>query len=497
MRARFLVAAFLFGLPGVALGAGEISPQVERLEARIATQQQQLEALQERLASLRSDDTTDQQRAAAMREQIRSILHEKEFRDSLLPSSLQAGYRDGFYIGSADENFELKVNGSLQFRWTHYGTRSDNRYRAPGQQRNDRTGFDLQRTRVGLSGHAYSKDLTYNITLRSDAADRYDTVLHYAWLNYRFADEFQIRTGVFRLASTRAQMTSDRNFQGIDRPMSDAVFGLGIGAGVRFWGRVLDKRLDWYLDVVNSLGSPRSRTITPDPAEHDNNPAIVAKVIWHALSPDGADGAKEFATESDLKFHEQPALDVGMHYAFDDDHGDRRGLRIPFPQTDPGPGAGGFGLTNTNGLQINQFGWDAAFKWRGFSVVGEYILRIVDPRAAGGDLPWTNWWLLTGDESTTAQHGAYVQVGYFLPIAGLEKQIEAYARVGGISTLASEREGTWEYAGGLNYFVRGHKVKLTTEVTKISEVPISSVNSSLATVNDDALIWRVQMVVAF
>ncbi len=497
MRKLCSSAAASMALAASALGYGEDQQKVQQLEARIVNQQQELAQLQDRLVSLRGVDQTDQARASAMREQIRAILSEKEFRDSLAPSSLQAGYNDGFYIGSSDENFQLKVNGVLQFRWTSYGTRSDNKYRQLRLERNDRTGFDLQRTRVVINGYAYSKDLTYHITLRSDAPDGYDTNLHYAWVNYRFADEFQIRAGIFRLASTRAQVTGDQNFQGIDRPLSDAVFGLGIGTGVRFWGRVFDKQLDWYLDVVNSLGSPTARTITPDPAEHDNNPAILAKLVWHALQPDGEDGAKEFATESDLKFHEQPALDIGMHYAFNEDDGDRRTLRIPFPQTNPGPSEGGFGLTNTNGLQINQFGWDAAFKWHGFSIIGEYVLRIVDPRSAGGSRPWTNWWLLTGDDSTTAQHGAYVQAGYFLPIPGLEKKIEAYARVGGISTLAQEQEGTWEYAGGLNYFIEGHKVKLQTEVTKVSEVPISSSTTSLANVNDDALIWRVQMVVAF
>ena len=32
-------------------------------------------------------------------------------------------------------------------------------------------------------------------------------------------------------------------------------------------------------------------------------------------------------------------------------------------------------------------------------------------------------------------HGAYLQMGYFLPIAGLEDKLEAVVRVGGISVL--------------------------------------------------------------
>ena len=70
-------------------------------------------------------------------------------------------------------------------------------------------------------------------------------------------------------------------------------------------------------------------------------------------------------------------------------------------------------------------------------------------------------------------------------------------RVGGISVLNGGQEGTWEYAAGLNYYIEGNSVKLQTDVTKVSEVPISSSSHSLANVNDDALIWRIQLQFAF
>ena len=89
-----------------------------------------------------------------------------------------------------------------------------------------------------------------------------------------------------------------------------------------------------------------------------------------------------------------------------------------------------------------------------------------------------------------------MQAGYFLPIPGLEKKLEAVARVGGISVNTEGSEGTWIYSGGLNYYFEGNRVKLQTDVTKITEVPISA-GGWLGNVNDDALIWRVQLQVAF
>ena len=83
----------------------------------------------------------------------------------------------------------------------------------------------------------------------------------------------------------------------------------------------------------------------------------------------------------------------------------------------------------------------------GFSAAAEYILRILDVRE-GREAPFASLYLLTGDDSTNVQHGAYVQCGYFLPIPGMEKKLEVVARVGGISALSGGQEGSWEYAGG-------------------------------------------------
>jgi phosphate-selective porin len=463
--------------------------RIDRLETMIEQQAKQIQSLQSQLGS----DETEAARQAAMRAMIREILSEDEFRESLMPSTMMAGYDNGFYIGSSDEKFLLRVNGRLQFRWTHYATRASNRYLSPGRQRNDRTGFDVQRLRLGFSGHVYDKDLTYRIELQSDASDEGSADLRYAWVNYRFADEFQITAGIFKIASTRGQMTSSSSLQFVDRSVMDAVFQFDRGLGVRFWGHLFKKRLDYYVDVVNSFNGATNRTISTDPAQLDGNPGLVAHLVWHVM---GDNPGKDLKSQADHAHLESPALDLGFHYAFNEDEGDRRTTRIPVPLPRNFGPRGGFGLVRSNGLQINQFGFESAFKYRGFSATAEYILRTLDVRRAGR-APFTPLWVLTGDDSTNTQHGAYVQVGYFLPIPGLERKLEAVARVGGISALAGGQEGTWEYAGGLNYYIKEDKIKLQADVTKVSEVPISSSSHSLANVNDDALIFRVQLQVAF
>lgn len=470
--------------------------KVAKLEAMLEQQNKKIQSLEQRLATSGAQNM-DAARVEQMKAQIREVLGEAQFRESLMPSTLQAGYDKGFFIRSSDNNFEMKFNGGFQFRWTHYATRSTNRWLSPRLQRDDRTGFDLNRLRFVISGHAWDPNLTYHIQMRADAVESHDVVIHAAWFNYRFADEFQIKGGAFTHASLAQTMRGWSEQQAIDRNLVDAVFGLGrSGIGLRFWGQLFGKRLDYYLDVVNSTGDDENaatnRTISPDPSETDNQPAILARLVWHAL---GEKPGEEFDIQSDIEHHTAPALDIGMHYAFNDDEGDLNTTRLPF-QLPRRFARGGFGLTTIRGTQINQFGWDAALKILGFSVTGEYVLRIVDPRRAGRT-PYTPVWLLSGDDSTTVMHGAYVQTGYFLPIPGMEKKLEWIARVGGISTNIGGSEGTWEYATGLNYYLKGNDVKLQADMVKVSELPISNSTSSFANVNDDALIFRVQLSFTF
>ncbi len=491
-----LLAGLAFAGDTVSSAQGDSGDKVARLEQLLETQQRKIDALEQQLSAASAQEQ-DAARVEAMKQQIREVLSEQEFRESLMPSMLQAGYDQGFYIRSSDDKFLMKIGGLMQFRWTHYDTSRSNRYLRPGLQRDDRTGFDFQRLRINFKGHAFDPNLTYFVEFRTDAANSYDGILSWAYIDYKFCDAFHFRAGKFKMASTRANTTGHENLQLISRPMVDSVFGLGFAMGVRFWGQLFDNQVDWYLDVVNSTSDGENfgggRTISNDPAELDSNPAIAFRLVWHAL---GENGAADFKSQSDIEFHEAPAFDLGFHYAFNDDQSDLLTTRIPFPVPRPFR-TGGFGLTTTNGLQINQWGLDAAFKYQGFSMIGEYMVRMVDPRRAGRR-PFTPWWLMTGQADTTVQHGAYVQAGYFLPIPGLEKKLEAVARAGGISTLANEQEGVWEWGLGVNYYpYENQNVKLQADMFKVYEAPISDSYKSLANVNDDALVFRVQLQVAF
>jgi hypothetical protein len=473
---------------------------IARLEALLEAQQKKIEALEQQVAAASQADV-NAARVEQMRQQIREILSEQEFRESLMPPSVQAGYDKGFYIKSSDEKFLLRFNGRFQFRWTYYATRETNRYTSPGLRRTDRSGFDWQRLRLKFTGHAYSKNLTYLLELETGTSTGFSTELHYAWLNYRALDELQFKFGTFKLASTRTDFASTSVTQFPERPMMNAIFGLGHGTGIRIWGKLFKGKGEYYLDYVNVLNGPARATITTDEDQatrgHDNNPGLVFRTVWsllkgEVLHPEDASGLAQ--EPSDLAIHTTPDWNAGFHYAYQEDWRDGT-LRIPFARQTFFED-GGFGVTSSQGLQMHQFGIDSGFKYRGFSLTGEYALRLLDVRDAAR-APYTPLYLFTGDDQTRTIQGAYVQAGYFLPIPGFERKLEVVGRLGGVSTLSGGEEGTWEYGGGLNYYIDGHRVKLQTDVTKVSEAPIASPKYSLANVNDDALVFRVQLQVAF
>lgn len=470
----------------------------ERATADVEQLKQEVRELRQQVALAASQDM-DKARTDSLRAQIREVLNDREFRESLMPAVMSAGYDDGFYIKSSDDKWKITFNGLLQFRYTYYNTQSRNTYIPYKLPRDDRSGFDVQRARLALNGQIGSSDWTWHLEFKSDAPQQYDIVMDSAWINYRFADELQIRMGEFGLASTHTEMVGGGNQQFVDKSVVNAMFGLGASVGVRLWGQLFNKRLEYYLDFVNGLSDDGNtnvgRTITADPAENDGNPALVFRTIWHILGDPALPSA---FNEGDIEHHTSPVWDFGFHYAFDDNYHDRFGTRIPVSRIRPFGILGGYALTDTQGLQINQFGFDTQFKFCGFSLAGEYIVRTVDVRRGSFDNgPLAAYYIAGGDNSTTAQHGAYVQAGYFLPIPGMENKIEAVARVGGVSTLGYDQQGTWEYGAGVNYYISGNRVKLQADVSKIYEAPTTSSYSSLANVNDDALVFRVQMQVAF
>ena len=275
----------------------------------------------------------------------------------------------------------------------------------------------------------------------------------------------------------------------VDRGMANEVFNLGSALGVQVYGSLLDNKLDYYLSVTNGLNNANDRFGRSDPArELDQNPAVAARLNYHAVGKYGKG-------ESDLEYHEDPALDVGLSFAYMDDNGDATTPPLIYAVNDfLRDGVGGFEVTNTNGTNITQFGADAGFKWRGLAVTGEYWLRLINVSNANfGSRLVAPYYLATGRDESFHHQGAQAQVGYFV----IPRKLEVVGRLGAVWDINPGGEGVWEYSGGVNYYLQGHNCKLQADVTKIYELPVRSSSANFIDVNDDITMFRVQLQVAF
>lgn len=476
------LAAALF-VAGSATAFGQEAPpqqdRINQLESQLNAQAAQIQALREQLAAQQTAGV-EQMRVEEIKNVVRELFRDPEFRDQL---PLNAGYDNGFFIRSG-QDFLLKINGLMQARYTLYGQSG-----RAGETQSDRSGLGFNRLRIGFSGYAWDPNFTYRFELKAD--DTEDVSMEYAWVNYKFADPAQMRIGLFNLPFGRQETVSVAGLQFVDRSLANAVFNAGRSMAVMLHGAVLDRRVEYGVALSNGIRTDLDGVEDEDAngrAFLDTNPALTARAVWHAMYDQLG---KDFADESDLAYHKKPALDLGTSFAWSGNEGDRRNFSVPFaiPESIRAPRQGGFGLLDgfgTDELEIVQWGADAAFKYLGFSLTGEYFLRMIDVDSNNAPLA-----LLTDRTDSSHQQGGYVQAGYFI----VPNKLEAVARVGGIWDF--DGDGLWEYTGGVNYYIRGHNLKIQADVTSINELPVVSSSNEFLGLNDDIVMFRLQLQAAF
>jgi hypothetical protein len=137
------------------------------------------------------------------------------------------------------------------------------------------------------------------------------------------------------------------------------------------------------------------------------------------------------------------------------------------------------------GVQVDHFDiylytLDAAFKYRGFSVNGEYFFRWLQDVRGSGPLPRNQFF----------DHGYYFEAGVFL----VPKQIELNGR---LSQIFGSHGDAGEYAGGINWFINGtHNLKLTFDVTRLVQTPANNSGPNYR-VGDTGVMFRTQFQAAF
>ena len=387
----------------------------------------------------------------------KGVITEADFKEVTKSKPVSYKIGKGFTLMSPDQKFSLTIGGYLQPRYTFADRDSDN---TVASLRQDVSQFRVRRAKFVLSGHAFTKDLTYKVQTEFTNSGN-ATMLEDAWMNYKIIDEAQIRGGQDKVPFSRQWLNSAWALEFIDRSNASDAFYAGRDIGVQLLGKipVYCGTLNY---VVAGFGGAGQSLLNAD-----NNNALNARVVYNPL------GEMPYI-EGDIDVSEKPLFAIGADYY---------GNTFVRNATTTAAGAGFTEATNvqfiTNSLlfpsrqfpssttnvpngwlgqniarfianekvDVNTLSADVAFKWMGVYVQGEYYYGQGEGQ--------------TSDRFLRAQ-GGYGQVGYMI----IPKHLEAAYRFSIVDpNMAVGGDMHIENQGAINYYFNNHYLKIQAEIT--------------------------------
>lgn len=403
-------------------------------------------------------------------EEYNRVVQESEERSQLLMPSFKGWYDRGFNLSFNDNAFFLKIRFRSQVRFTQR-FRND-AWRNPGEAKNfpellgvfgdyranrsenDATSFNVKRLRFYFMGHLFDPDFKYYIQFRSETSENAQTPGALALLDMNFTSTHfkwaNVQLGQYKVYFNRSQINSTASMQFADRSLVQDAFtasgldrrdigitimndeelfpinyylGVFNGAGPSF------NRLGSFISEESTVGCPGGQTggnPFPSPANcpanqrnlNANTRLDVDRLMYVARLNFNILGRPGYG-EGDLAYSEKPQLAVGGGYAYN-----------PGVNTSSNNAFVGLDLANLNirrqlaafgngrqlGLGIVDYStWaaDGVFKYRGFSLQGEFYFKNVIRHDKG--LPCMNVGCsVTAPQNFGNSMGWYVQSGYYL-----------------------------------------------------------------------------------
>jgi phosphate-selective porin OprO/OprP len=374
----------------------------------------------------------------------KGVISEADYKEVMKSKPVTYKVGKGFTFLSDDEKFQLSLGGRLQARYTFFD-------RDPAQ---DQSQWQIRRMKIWMSGYAYTKDLTY--LLQVDATQTSSTpssgtgnagakFIDHAYMNYRLIDEFQVLVGQTKVPFGRQWLTSSGALSFVDRsPTSDA-FRPGYDIGVKLHGKIAKGLVNYDLGGYGGKGQGI-------PSSNNDN-SFAARIAVNPL------GDLPYS-EADLDTTAKPLFSVGTNYFYD---------RVQYTRGATAA-ASTFETTNLNfmssngwltagnafnrGIQsekvdVNLYGVDAAFKWMGVYAVAEYLLGQAEGDSSGALL---------------RAQGYFLQAGYCV----VPKTLEVAARW---SYVDPDRDAAnnlrTEVGGAVSYYINKHNLKIQGDVANL------------------------------
>lgn len=337
----------------------------------------------------------------------------------------------GLTFTSDDNSYQMNVHARFQFR---YATPDDSQPLVRDDYFSDSdsgTEFGTNRARLKVKGYVYQPWL--RVSLEYELKNNY-------MLDYRFMiekyDWLKFKLGQWKLEYSRERSISSGGQQMLDRSIINRHFTIDRHQGAAVYGH-LDAGSVYNFNYWAGVATGTGRGSNSD---DDSDPLYYGRIQWNFL------GKEMGFIASDYKITEEPVASIGYAAATN------RSRYTRFSSSGGGS-LTGFSEGEPGQYEIQQFNIDAAFLYAGLSAQAEYHEKEIDDRLNA--LP------------TTRLSGFYVQAGYFLhqSIPQWPEDVELAARFAKYEPDSPTDNVQTERAVALNWFLKGHKNKITADAT--------------------------------
>ncbi len=214
---RFVIACVAVAL--LSLHTSAWADKLTELEQTFEAQQRSLQQLQQEMQRLR------QERSAQQDEVTRRVMEVEQKAAEAAASSMLTGYEPvpgkGFFMRSADGQFELRLRGFMQNWFIVEGARKEEGFPGivdgqditkAGLVRHNPSTFRIRRTRIIISGQIF-KDFGFLIEPEFTGSTR----LEETWLNYTYAPWAKVTVGQYKARFGLEMLTSSRDLDFAER----------------------------------------------------------------------------------------------------------------------------------------------------------------------------------------------------------------------------------------------------------------------------------------
>ncbi len=351
-----------------------------------------------------------------------------------------------FNLMGKDSTWSAKIAARMQLLSSTTWTENSN-----GNYTDPHFNALIRRARLKFDGFVYSPKLSYKLELGlsnrdiSGASKYTSDAPRYildAVVMWNFYQNFELWVGQTKLPGNMERVISSGNLQLVNRSLLNGQFTLDrdMGIQLRHYTHLTDT---FVMREILSISQGEGRNITTgNLGGHQYSGRL-------ELLPFGEfEGGDEYSG-GDLKREKSPKLMLAATYNLNLNAVKTRGSQGTYMETDYG-----FHQTDINTLFI-----DAAFKYNGFSFMGEYAHRDAqDPFARNIDGS------LTG-EVVQVGHGLNLQAGYLFKsnweVSG------RYTNVKLNKNITGENPEN-QYTLGLSKYIVGHKLKVQTDMSYLS-----------------------------